>query len=47
MCPWSCGVGLDSELDQTKDFKIDILGFPACRSAFEGQCGEQAGKFAG
>ena len=35
----------DSESGQTNDFKIGIHSFPALRSAFKGQCGEQAGKF--
>ena len=29
-----------------KTLKYGIYGFPACRTARKGQCGEQAGKFA-
>ena len=36
---------LDSKSGQTNDFQIGIHSFPAWRSASEGQCGEQAGKF--
>ena len=41
----SVDLGFDSESGQTNDFKIGIRSFPACRSAFKGQCEEQAGKF--
>ena len=42
---WAVDSGFDSESDQTNDFKIGIHSFPAWRSALQGQCGEQAGKF--
>ena len=41
----SVDLGFDSESGQTNDFKTGIHSFPARRSAFKGQCGEQAGKF--
>ena len=41
----SVDLGFDSESGQTNDLKIGIHSFPAWRSAFEEQCGEQAGKF--
>ena len=41
----SVDLGFDSESGQTYDFKIGIHSFPACRSAFKGQCEGQAGKF--
>ena len=41
----SVDLGFDSYSGQTYDFKIGIRSFPAWRSAFKGQCGEQAGKF--
>ena len=40
----SVDLGFDSELGQTNDFKVGIHSLPAWRSAFKGQCGEQAGK---
>ena len=45
VCLLSCRLGFDSESGQTNDFKIGIHSFPAWRSAWKGQCGEQAGKF--
>ena len=41
----SVDLGFDSESGQTNDFEIGIHSFPACRSAFKGQCEQQAGKF--
>ena len=41
----SVDLGFDSESGQTNGLKIGIHSSPAWRSAFKGQCGEQAGKF--
>ena len=45
MAEWVEIVKFDYESGQTNHFEIDIHSFPAWRSAFKGQCGEQAGKF--